>query len=58
MHMADGIGEINELDYRKDLSNHPSIKSIIVNNDAKQEKDCLRFHLTNKTQVEELLFKK
>ena len=48
-------GLINDLDYGKDFSNHPSIKSIIANNGVKQEKDRLRFHLTNKTQVEELL---
>ena len=46
---------ISELDYGNDFSNYASIKSIIANNGARQEKDRLRIHLTNKTQLEELL---
>ena len=46
---------ISELDYGNDFSNYPSTKSIVANNGARQEKDRLRIHLTNKTQLEELL---
>ena len=38
-----------------DFSNYASMKSIIANNGARQEKDRLRIHLTNKTQLEEFL---
>lgn len=55
MHIADGVGEIEERDYGKDFSNHPSIKAILMNNGLKQDKDRLSFRFTNKTQIEDLL---
>jgi len=48
-------GELEEHDSGKHFGNHPSIKAILMNNGLNQEKNRLSFHLTNKTQIEELL---
>ena len=55
VHIAEGIGEITDHYYGDGLSYHPSINAIRGNNGIKGEEDCLKFQLTNATQIDELL---
>lgn len=55
MHIADGVSEIKERDHGKNFSNHPSIKTIRMNNGLEQDRDRVSFYPTNKTKIEDLL---
>ena len=57
VNIADGVPEITEQSYGKELDAHPSIQAIFNNNEQLAVRNKFAFQYTNKTQVEALLLK-
>ena len=55
INIADGVPEITEQSYGKQLDAHPSIQAIFNNNEQLAVRNKFTFQYTNKTQVEALL---
>ena len=57
VNIADGVPEITEQSYGKELDAHPSIQAIFNNNEQLAVRNKFAFQYTNKTQVGALLLK-
>ncbi|RMX59939.1 hypothetical protein pdam_00001097 [Pocillopora damicornis] len=57
VNVADGVPEITEQSYGKELDAHPSIQAIFNNNEQLAVRNKFAFQYTYKTQVEALLLK-